>query len=275
MKQWKAGLLLAAFFVQTNGFGQSRGTLKLDGIVAGGSWLETEFRNRSFPFVFQHYLADGASFPTFNYSGFSGRSAVQQDYLWQLDANWHWQQNRAGEFWRQASFQTGIVYHKNMMPGQTLSTSTSTTLPGGFELTRQEYSNDMYFQLLGLQLGWKQRWQPFGQANRFSFYTGLSWTNMWTLRNEISQSTSYQRGQGSTQAGFFVLEQRVEEGPRLPGRPFRWQRWQVPLGMEYRLGKHIGVAAEFNVGIFRHVLENRRGRYDEAHGFSARIGYYF
>jgi hypothetical protein len=161
-----------------------------------------------------------------------------------------------------------------MIPGQTLSNSTTTPVPNGFELTRQDYSNDMYFQLLGLQLGWKQRWHPFGQAKRFSFYTGLSWTNMWTLRNEISQSTAYQRALSSAQ-GFFVLEERAEKGPQLPGRHFRWQRWQVPLGMEYKLGKHIGVAAEFNAGIFRHVLKDGRGRYAEADGFSARLGYYF
>ncbi|MCU0336155.1 MAG: hypothetical protein MUF62_14135 [Chitinophagaceae bacterium] len=275
MKPLQAKLLLLAVFVQVTVFAQTKGALKLDGVKAGSSWLETSFRYHAFPFLFEHYLAEGASFPAFNYNGFSRRSTISDAFLWQLDASWRWQKERAGEFWRHASWQTGLVYHKAMIPGQTLSASQSTSLPDGFERTLQEYSNDMHFQLLGLQLGWIQRWQPFRRARRLSFYTGLSWVNMWTLNNEISQTRFFQRSRSSTQGGFVVLEQNSEEGPHLPGQHFRWQRWQVPLGIEYRLGKHLAVAAEFNVGIYRHVMRNKRGRYDEGHGFSARIGYYF
>jgi hypothetical protein len=112
MKQWKAGLFLVAFFVQTNGFAQSRGAIKLDGIMAGSSWLETRFPYVVLPFVFQHYLAEGASFPLFRYNAFSRHSAAEQDYLWQLDASWYWQKNRASKFWRRPVFKRGSCITK-------------------------------------------------------------------------------------------------------------------------------------------------------------------
>lgn len=275
MVKLKLGIVCFVMLMTTNALCQQKGRIKLDAIQAGVSWVETEFKNSSFPYLFQSYLANGSSFPTITYNSYSRSDAVQKDYLWQLDADWRWQKSGAGAFWKQARFQTGLVYSQEMIPGQSLGTYNDVLITGGFERRVNLYSNDMQYNLLGLQLGWKQNWHPFRKAQHLALYTGFSWTNLWTLSNDITQSNYYLHTTSTTPGGFRVIEETNTTAPDLPGKHFRWQRWQIPLGISYRFGKHIGVAAEFNAGIYRFVKEGQRGRYEEAHGFSTRIGYYF
>jgi hypothetical protein len=275
MAKLKMGLFPVVFFLTTNALCQQKGRIKLDAIQAGVSWIETEFKNSSFPFMFESFLPNGASFPNIAYDNYYRRNAVQQDYLWQLDADWRWQKSGKGAFWKQARFQTGLVYSQEMIPGQSLGTQNDVVLPDGVERKVNLYSNDMQYNLLGLQLGWKQNWQPFRKAQRLTLFTGISWMNLWTLNNEITQSNYYLHYTSTASGGYRVMEETTTNEPNISGKNFLWQRWQLPVGVSYRFGKNIGVAAEFNLGIYRYVKEGKRGTYDEAHGFSTRLGYYF
>lgn len=274
MMKWKL-LFCFVSFASARAISQQNTGVKLDAINAGVSWMETEFRYASFPFHFQSYLADGLSFPAITYNSYNSRDAVQQDYLWQLDADWRLQKQGIGKFWKHARFQTGAVYSAQTIPGQSLGTQDDVVIPGGVDRQLDVYSNDMKFSLLGLQLGWKQYWHPFRKKQQFGLYTGFSWTNLWTLQNDITQSNYYLHATSTAADGYKVISESTETGPDLQGKNFRWQRWQLPLGISYRIGKNMGISAEFNAGIYRHVLDKQRGKYDEAHGFSARIGYYF
>jgi hypothetical protein len=257
-------------------YSQQRGKVKLDAIQAGVSWVENEFKDASFPFVFEKYLANGETFPTINHNTFYGRgSGLQQDFLWQLDADWRRQKSGQRKFWHHARWHTGVVYGREFIAGQDVGVQTISNTPGGFTRTIELYGNDMQYNLLGLQLGWKQLWYPFKRVPELAFYTGLSWVNMWTLRNEITQSSYYLQTSGTTAGGYQVIEERTNTLPNLAAKNFVWQRWQIPLGITCNIVKRIKFSTEFNLGVSRKNIEGNGGPFYEAHGFSARIGYYF
>lgn len=264
-------------FIGTRLSAQRAPRLKIDAVQAGLSYYEWELRGLSFPLLFSHYLAPGTSFPALDpdWNSFTRNTAIQGSMPLQLDACWRLQRDGLSTFWKQARWETGLFYSREKVPGQSVGTRTDSLFAGNFYLTERLYINDMEFRMLGLQLAWKQYWTPIRHWKNFQLYTGLGYMYGFGFSHTISQA-SYERNLIASASGQLIQQsESTNRMADLQGSGFRLQRWQVPLGISWRFLPRWGMLTELNLGIARHVLPKGRTEFDEAHGFSLRLSYYF
>jgi hypothetical protein len=275
MKRLTAIISFWLVFLWQCAWSQERATLKLEALNAGFTQLHVAYGGSNDRFPFGRYLVNGQRFPAINATMFSRRSVVRNDFLVYTDAQWRWHKNRSGQFWRNASFHTGLSYLSAVAEGWDATSVSLTNTANGTEELVNTYGNDMRFQAFGLQLAWRQHWQPFKKAERLSLHVGLAFANLWTIRNRIEQYQSLVRTSGQIGMNSPVVQQTSDQGPDLKGRNFVWQGLYVPMGISYRIAKHWAVATELNLGLYHHAGRLSSAGYQELLGFSARIGYYF
>lgn len=253
---------------------QERAALKLEALNAGFTHLQVAYSGSNDRIPFGRYLPAGQGLPMLNATGFSRRSVVRNDFLVNADAQWRWHKNRSSQFWRNASFHTGLSYLSTVAEGWDASSFSSMNTANGTEELVNTYGSDMRFQAVGVQLAWRQHWQPFKTLERVSVHVGLAFANLWTIRNRIEQYQSLllisQSGTNSQ-----VLMQATSRDADLKGRNFVWQTLYVPLGISYRVAKHFSVTTAFDLGLYHHAGGISSAGYQELLGFSARLGYYF